>query len=104
MSISSMAEVVQNLGFPIGLVLIFLVLIVRYINKKDKENRADTKEQIAILREENKEDKKIFDGTVSSFNKAIAEFKTVNSNMVSIECKLNTIEQDITVIKTKMDK
>jgi septal ring factor EnvC (AmiA/AmiB activator) len=104
MPISTMTEVITNLGFPIGLVLIFLVLMVRYINKKDKLTREDTKEQIGILRQENKEDKDIFNKTVCSFNKAISEFQAVNNNMSSIECKLNTIEQDITVIKTKMDK
>lgn len=104
MPVDSMTNLVQNLGFPIGLVLIFLVLIVRYINKKDKLTREDFKEQIVILRKDNKEDKDIFNKTVCSFNKAISEFQTVNNNMSSIQCKLENIEKDVTEIKSKIEK
>jgi len=104
MSISSMSELVQNLGFPIALVLILIVLIVKYINKQNKLTREDTKEQISILRQENKEDKKLFESAVNSFNTAVCEFKSVQQETNSIKSDLVEVKQDLLIIKTKMDK
>lgn len=104
MPINTMTEVITNLGFPIGLVLIFLVLIVRYINKKDRLTREDTKEQIALLREDNKEDKKLFQSSIDSFQIAVQEFKSVQLETTSIKGDITEIKQDLLVIKTKMEK
>jgi hypothetical protein len=97
-------SLVGQLGFPIAVTLILLYLIVRYINKKDKMLREDTKEQINLLRKENKEDKKLFSNAINSFNVAVTEFKNVQTETTSIKDKLSNMEQDILVIKTKMDK
>jgi len=102
MPISTMTEVITNLGFPIGLVLIFLVLIVKYINKQNKITREDTKEQIGILRQENKEDKKLFRDSIDCFQIAVQEFKSVQKETNFIKTDITEIKQDLLIIKTKM--
>jgi hypothetical protein len=104
MAISTMTEVITNLGFPIGLVLIFLVLIVKYINKQNKITREDTKEQISILRQENKEDKQLFKSAIDSFNISVQEFRSVQQETIDIKGDLKEVKQDLLIIKTKMDK
>jgi hypothetical protein len=78
---------------------------------KDEKNRKDTEalmeirdERITALEECSKEDKKIFQDTVNSFNNAVKSFESINTNVIGIQDKLITMEQDITIIKTKMDK
>jgi hypothetical protein len=51
-----------------------------------------------------KEDRKTFQSAIDCFNQSVQEFKSVNCNVTNIESKLTTMEQDITIIKTKMDK
>lgn len=66
------------------------------IEKQDK--RMDSMEVSA------KEDKKVFADTVDSFKNAVKSFESINTNVINIQDKLNTMEQDITIIKVKMDK
>ena len=118
MEYQAIINLITSLGLPTAIAIILWKRMEKQDSEhkinlisKDDQNRKYTEalmeirdERITTLEECSKEDKKIFQNTVSSFNNAIAEFKCVNNNMASIECKLNTIEQDITVIKVKMDK
>lgn len=108
-------DIVIKLGLPTALVLIFLFLIVRYINKKDSQNRIDTKEQIKnvredakeqikILREDNQEDKALFRASINNFETAVQEFKKVQQETNSIKCDIAEVKSDLLIIKTKMDK
>ena len=97
-------DIVVKLGLPTALVLILLFLIVRYINKKDKQVREDTKEQISILRAENKEDKKIFNKSVECFQNAVEEFKKEQQETNSIKCDITEMKSDLLIIKTKIEK
>lgn len=81
------------------------------IELKDEQNRKDTEalmeirdKRITTLEECSKQDKKIFQDTVNSFNNAVKSFESINTNVIGIQDKLITMEQDITIIKTKMDK
>ncbi len=114
MDLNDMSKVVSTVGFPITMVLILIVgfvYVFKYINQKDKQNREDTKEQIQTLREENKEDKALFQRAISSFDSSVKEFKNVNMEMTAMNREmlgmkddLKDVKQDILVIKTKMDK
>jgi septal ring factor EnvC (AmiA/AmiB activator) len=104
MDISSVTGLITNLGFPIALVLILLYFIIKYINKKDEQNREDTKQQISALRRENKEDKKLFESAINSFNISVQEFKKVQQETTSIKSDLVEVKQDLLIIKTKMEK
>jgi hypothetical protein len=88
------------------------------IELKDIQNRKDTQELIdrqdtQIARQDKKiesmeisakEDKKVFADTVESFQNAVKSFESINCNVINIQDKLSVMEQDITIIKTKMDK
>ena len=104
MTIDAMLKAVTTVGFPIALVIILLYFIIQYINKKDTQNREDTKQQIADLREENKEEKRLFQSAINSFDVAVREFKNVQQETTSIKSDLVEVKQDLLVIKTKMNK
>lgn len=104
MDLTLMGNLVGTLGFPIALVLILLYYIVKYINKKDTQNREDTREQIQALRDENKEDKKLFQSAIESFNVSVKSFEKVQQETVSIKGDIGEIKQDLLVIKTKIDR
>jgi len=88
------------------------------IEQKDIQNKKDTQALIdrqdsQISRQDKKiesmeisakEDKKVFADTVESFQNAVKSFESINCNVISIQDKLGIMEQDITIIKTKMDK
>lgn len=108
-------DIILKLGLPTGLVLIFLFLIVRYINKKDSQNRIDTKEQIKnvredakeqikTLREEHAEDRQLFKDSIKNFETAVNEFKCVQKETNTIKCDIVEVKNDLLIIKTKMDK
>lgn len=99
-----MGNLVGTLGFPIALVLILLYYIIKYINKKDTQNREDTRDQIQSLRDENKEDKQLFQSAINSFNASVKSFEKVQQETVSIKGDIVEIKQDLLVIKTKIDK
>ncbi|GKX65848.1 hypothetical protein [Inconstantimicrobium mannanitabidum] len=92
-----------QLGFPIAITLILIYLIVRYVNKKDKMLREDTKEQINLLRKENKEDKKLFELAINSFNVAVCEFKNVQQETNTIKNDMIEVKNDLLIIKTKIE-
>lgn len=104
MDLTLIGNLVGTLGFPIALVLILLYYIVKYINKKDTQNREDTREQIQALRDENKEDKKLFQSAIESFNVSVKSFEKVQQETVSIKGDIGEIKQDLLVIKTKIDR
>lgn len=104
MDLTLMGNLVGTVGFPIALVLILLYYIVRYINKKDTQNREDTREQIQTLRDENREDKKLFQSAIESFNTSVQSFEKVQQETISIKGDIGEIKQDLLVIKTKIDK
>ena len=111
-------SLITQLGLPTAI----LVVLWAKMGKSDEEhkknlilkddiNRKDTlsliekqDKRIENMEISSKEDKKIFADTVGSFNNAISEFKAVNNNMSSIQCKLETIEKDVTEIKYKIEK
>lgn len=95
----TIATLVPTIGFG-GVACVYLW---KYINKKDEQNRQDTKEQILELRKENKEEKNLFRSSIDSFNKAIDEFKNVQKETNTINSKITTIEKDISEIKTKIE-
>jgi len=88
------------------------------IELKDTQNRKDTQalidrqdsqiarqdERIENMEASSKEDKKIFSDTVESFQNAVKSFESINCNVINIQDKLSVMEQDITIIKVKMDK
>ena len=104
MDLTLMGNLVGTVGFPIALVLILLYYIVKYINKKDTQNREDTRDQIQALRDENKEDKKLFQSAIESFNVSVKSFEKVQQETVSIKGDIGEIKQDLLVIKTKIDR
>lgn len=104
MDLTLMGNLVGTVGFPIALVLILLYYIVKYINKKDTQNREDTREQIQALRDENKEDKKLFQSAIDSFNASVKSFEKVQQETISIKGDIGEIKQDLLVIKTKIDR
>lgn len=107
MGLDDMSKVVSTVGFPITMVLILIggfIALFKYINQKDKQNREDTKEQIKVLRDENKEDKVLFRDAIKQFESSVKEFKSVNREMTGIKDDIKDVKQDILVIKTKMEK
>lgn len=90
---------IPTLGFG----TVACVYLWKYINKKDEENRQDTKQQIRELKDENKEDKKLFQSAIDSFNVSVQEFKNVQQETVGIKSDLVEVKQDLLIIKNKID-
>ncbi|OOM79480.1 hypothetical protein CLPUN_16260 [Clostridium puniceum] len=93
-------SMIPTLGFG----TVACVYLWRYINKKDKENRDDTREQISSLKKENKEDKKLFQSAIDSFNTSVQEFKAVQTETNSIKSDLIEVKSDLLIIKNNMSK
>ena len=98
--LSLIPTLIPTVGFG-GVACIYLW---KYINKKDEQNREDTKEQIKELREENKEDKRLFQSAIDSFNVSVIEFKNVQQETNSIKSDLIEVKQDLIIIKDKVNK
>lgn len=118
MEYTQIINLITSLGLPTAIAIILWKRMEKSdaehkINliSKDDQNRKYTEalmeirdKRITTLEECSKEDKKIFKETVASFNNAVKSFESINTNVIGIQEKLTTMEQDITIIKTKMDK
>lgn len=118
MEYSAIISLITSLGLPTAIAIILWNKQnksdeehKKNIILKDDQNRKDTQalidrqdKRIEGLEESAKEDKIIFKETVNSFNNAVKSFESINTNVINIQDKLSTMEQDITIIKTKMDK
>lgn len=105
MDVSILLQVFKELGFPIGMVIV----LIGWVIHMDKLNRADTNKQterldrnIEELKIENKEDKKMFQSAINSFNDSVKEFKNVNREMTFVQTELKDIKTDLTIIKEKV--
>lgn len=92
-----------------GLLLLAIIGLVVYIKMIDKRNlkitderigdlKSDIKEskdEIKVMREENKEDKKTLRLALETFDRTTREFQAINSN-------LNDMKTDISIIKEKI--
>jgi hypothetical protein len=63
-----------------------------------------TIENMKNLNPENKEDKKLFQSAIESFNTSVQSFEKVQQETVSIKGDIGEIKQDLLIIKTKIDK
>lgn len=92
-----------------GLLLLAIMGLVVYIKMIDKRNlkitderindlKSDVKEskdEIKVMKEENKEDKKTLRLALETFDRTTKEFQMINSN-------LSEMKTDITIIKEKI--
>jgi hypothetical protein len=125
MEYTQIINLITSLGLPTAMVVVLWLKQNKSDEEhkknlviKDEQNRKDTqalidRQDIVIAKQDKrldgmeinaKEDRKTFQSAIDSFNKSVQSFQAVNGNVTNIENKLNTIEQDITIIKTKMDK
>lgn len=95
----------QLLSFipTLGFGTVACIYLWKYINKIAEESRKDTKEQIAELKEENKEDKKLFQSAIDNFGVAVQEFRSVQLETIGIKGDIKEVKQDLLIIKNKMD-
>lgn len=112
MEVSSLLQVFKELGFPIGMVIVLIWWVIHM----DKQNRIDTNKQmerldknIEDLKTENREDKKLFQSAIATFNassesfsESVKEFKSVNKEMNFVQNELKDIKVDLTLIKEKV--
>jgi len=105
MDASILLQLFKELGFPVGMVIV----LIWWVFHMDKLNRADTNKQterldknIEDLKVENKEDKKMFQSAINSFNDSVKEFKNVNREMTFVQTELKDIKTDLTIIKEKV--
>lgn len=96
----SLISMIPTIGF--GTVACYFLW--QYINKKDEQNRLDTKEQIKELKDENKEDKRLFQSAIDSFNISVQEFKSVQTETNTIKDDLREVKKDLIIIKDKIEK
>jgi hypothetical protein len=115
-------DLLKTFGLPTALLFGLAFFVIKYINKKDNENREDTKEQIQhvredakeqikVLREEHNEDRVLFREAIDNFQIAVQEFKnsqqetvSIKGDLVEVKGDLVEVKQDLLVIKTKMEK
>lgn len=118
MEYTQIINLITSLGLPTTIAIMLWIKMGKMDEEhkknlilKDDQNRKDTQALIDIrdkriekMEESSKEDKKIFQDTVDSFKNAVKSFESINTNVINIQDKLSVMEQDITIIKTKMDK
>ena len=90
-----MEEIIANLGFPIASV----VGLAYYFVQKDKASREDINKIMDNLREDNKLDREMYRETIEKFDSKLDKFAIALENKNN---KLETIEDDIKVIKEKV--
>ena len=90
-----MEQIISTLGFPIA----SAVGLAYYFVQKDKATREDINKIIENLREDNKLDREMYRETIEKFDSKLDKFAIALENNNS---KLETIEDDIKVIKEKV--
>ena len=90
-----MEDIIANLGFPIASV----VGLAYYFVQKDKASREDINKIMDNLREDNKLDREMYRDTIEKFDSKLDKFAIALENNNN---KLETIEDDIKVIKEKV--
>ena len=90
-----MEQIISTLGFPIA----SAVGLAYYFVQKDKATREDINKIIENLREDNKLDREMYRETIEKFYSKLYKFAIALENNNS---KLETIEDDIKVIKEKV--
>lgn len=86
-----------------GAIPIAIYFYKKLENKQTKiEDRLD--KQITELKDENKEDKKMFQSAINGFNESVREFKNVNKEMTFVQSELKDIKNDLTLIKENQSK
>ena len=86
---------INNLGFPIACVC----ALGYYFVQKDKASREDINKIIENLREDNKLDREMYRETIEKFDSKLDKFAIALENNNN---KLETIEDDIKIIKEKV--
>lgn len=86
----------------LGILFLAIIGLVLYVKMMDKRNMSmtnerinDLKEEVKIMKQENKEDKKTLRIAVETFDRTTREFQAINSN-------LNDMKTDISIIKEKL--
>ena len=90
-----MEQMINNLGFPIACVC----ALGYYFVQKDKASREDINKIIENLREDNKLDREMYRETIEKFDSKLDKFAIALENNNN---KLETIEDDIKIIKEKV--
>ena len=90
-----MEQIISTLGFPIA----SAVGLAYYFVQKDKATREDINKIIENLREDNKLDREMYRETIEKFDSKLDKFAIALENNNS---KLETIEDDIKIIKEKV--
>lgn len=92
----------MNISPILGVLFLAIVGLVLYVKMMDKRNMSitnerinDLKEEVKIMKQENKEDKKTLRLAVETFDRTTREFQAINSN-------LNDMKTDISIIKEKL--
>ena len=90
-----MEQIISTLGFPIA----SAVGLAYYFVQKDKATREDINKIIENLREDNKLDREMYRETIEKFDSKLDKFAIALENNNN---KLETIEDDIKIIKEKV--
>ena len=90
-----MEQMITSLGFPIACCL----GLAYYFVQKDKSTREDINKIMDNLREDNKLDREMYRETIEKFDSKLDKFAIALENNNS---KLETIEDDIKIIKEKV--
>ena len=90
-----MEQIISTLGFPIA----SAIGLAYYFVQKDKASREDINKIIDNLREDNKLDRELYRDTIDKFDSKLDKFAIALENNNN---KLETIEDDIKIIKEKV--
>ena len=97
---STIQEFVAQWG-AYGLILVVLAWFgYQELNKRDNMNReriAELKNEVDLIRNENKEDKEIYIRSVENFEKALNRFSGIDN-------KIDNLERDVAYIKNNMSR
>ena len=111
-------DAISAVGFPIVACIILGIFINGRIKRQDgrmdkmevehKSDKENFFKELALLHEENKEDKKMFSSAVDSFNDSVKEFKATNREMIAIKDDVKDAKNDImeirNIIEFKIEK